>query len=541
MSDTLQNAQRLAAEGSPRLALDVVENSQPRDVGAPRWVEWEALRCSLLVRLVRQRELLDRAERLPSGAEAPALRECLLPATRAALGAGQGALARRHAARLLWSGTGSADDVREVRLLVIESHVLDRRSEDAYRSMLRFDLDYRPVERRTAARFVAALLDLGMAKEAVNWLGSLDDADPVKLALRLQARLIEPEAAIRLARASLAKSPAAGWWGVIADAAELQRNRALRAEALEQRLQHSTTGDSSLTARVRELWEMYVALARDAASRNHLLDNDDTGWGAFAASRIRSDPIMARAVFAHLARGASTPEARSNAQLQLELSLQIAKLDAAALRLFSDGPIAVAALDPRLRHSLGTVAESRGLHAAAVRMWQGLPPPAGQSELEWQLRIASAMMRAGETEAGAALAKQIAGTNDAWPPEMIKRAAAFSRDLLSAGHAAAAQALLAALVQRTGGMEHRQLLFDLGRAHEIGGRGLVAAEHYLRCAALVEPKPPDALARQARLAAGLSLSRAGYRDDARAQFEWVTRNSRDPAQLEVARRELQRP
>jgi hypothetical protein len=34
---------------------------------------------------------------------------------------------------------------------------------------------------------------------------------------------------------------------------------------------------------------------------------------------------------------------------------------------------------------------------------------------------------------------------------------------------------------------------------------------------------------------------AGNRDDARAQFEWVIRNSRDPAQLEVARRELQRP
>jgi hypothetical protein len=89
-------------------------------------------------------------------------------------------------------------------------------------------------------------------------------------------------------------------------------------------------------------------------------------------------------------------------------------------------------------------------------------------------------------------------------------------------------------------MEHRQLLFDLGRAHEADGRGLVAAEHYLRSAALSEPRPADALARQARLAAGLSLARAGYRDDARTQFEWVLRNSRDPAQLEVARRELKK-
>jgi hypothetical protein len=468
------------------------------------------------------------------------LRECLLLATRAAIGAGQGVLARRHAARLLWHGAGSADDVREARLLVIESHVADRRGEDAYRSMLRFDLDYRPVDRRTAARFVAALLDLDMAREAVNWLAALDNADPVKLMLRLQARLIEADAAIRLARASLAKAPGAGWWGVIARAAELQGNRALQVEALEQWLQLSMAGDSSLAARVRELWRTYLAIARDAAGRNHLLDNDDAGWGAFAASRINSDPIMARAVFAHLARGASAPEARGNAQLQLELSLQMTRLDTAALRLFSDGPIAVAGLDPRLRYSLGTVAEARGLHAAAVRMWRGLAPPAGQSGLDWQLRLAAAMIRAGEIEAGAALATQVAGTNDPWPPEIIKRASAFSRDLLNAGHAAPARTLLAALVQRTDGMEHRQLLFDLGRANEADGRGLVAAEHYLRSAALSEPRPPDALARQARLAAGLSLARAGYRDDARTQFEWVLRNSRDPAQLEVARRELKK-
>jgi hypothetical protein len=89
-------------------------------------------------------------------------------------------------------------------------------------------------------------------------------------------------------------------------------------------------------------------------------------------------------------------------------------------------------------------------------------------------------------------------------------------------------------------MERRQFLFDLGRASDADGKELAAAEHYLRCAALVEPRPPDALARQARLAAALSLARAGYRDDARLQFEWVLKHSRDPGQLDVARRELKR-
>jgi len=43
---------------------------------------------------------------------------------------------------------------------------------------------------------------------------------------------------------------------------------------------------------------------------------------------------------------------------------------------------------------------------------------------------------------------------------------------------------------------------------------------------------------EARLLAGFSLARAGLRDDARAQFEWVLKNAGDPVQIAVARREL---
>lgn len=43
-----------------------------------------------------------------------------------------------------------------------------------------------------------------------------------------------------------------------------------------------------------------------------------------------------------------------------------------------------------------------------------------------------------------------------------------------------------------------------------------------------------------RLLAALNLARAGYKDDARTQFEWLLRNSKDAAQLELARRELEK-
>jgi tetratricopeptide (TPR) repeat protein len=463
-----------------------------------------------------------------------------MPAARAAIATGRAAAARRHAARLLWQGETSGDELRELRLLVIESYVADRRGDDAYRSMLRFDLDHRPVERRAATRFVVALLELGMAKEAVNWLASLDDGEPIKLMLRLQAGLVEPEAAITLARPAAIKRPAAGWWGVIARAARMQGSRPLQIEALEQLSQHSPPGDSSQAASARDLWQAYFAAARESADRHHLLDNDDAGWGAFAASRVNTDPMMARAVFAHLARRGATPKARTNAQLQLELSLQLVKLDVAALRLFNDADVDVATLDPRLRYSLGGVGETHGLHAAAVRMWQGLELPPGLAPIAWQLRLAAAMVRAGMMDAGVTQITQAVAATNPWPPDVVKRASALSLEFLNAGHPGAAEPLLAALAQRADGLERRQILFNLGRASDAAGKPLTAAEHYLRSATLAESKSPDALARQARLAAGSSLARGGYRDDARAQFEWVLRNSRDPAQLDVARRELKK-
>jgi predicted negative regulator of RcsB-dependent stress response len=85
------------------------------------------------------------------------------------------------------------------------------------------------------------------------------------------------------------------------------------------------------------------------------------------------------------------------------------------------------------------------------------------------------------------------------------------------------------------------MLYTLGRAAEQVARHQAAAEYYLRSALLADGKAPDAFARQARLAAALALVQAGLREDARAQFQWLIRNTTDPAQLAIAKRELAMP
>jgi hypothetical protein len=49
----------------------------------------------------------------------------------------------------------------------------------------------------------------------------------------------------------------------------------------------------------------------------------------------------------------------------------------------------------------------------------------------------------------------------------------------------------------------------------------------------IRQRPPS-------LAAAMSLARAGYRNDARAQFQWLLKNSKNPAQIEITRRALSR-
>jgi hypothetical protein len=100
----------------------------------------------------------------------------------------------------------------------------------------------------------------------------------------------------------------------------------------------------------------------------------------------------------------------------------------------------------------------------------------------------------------------------------------------------AAQALFERVLPHADAAQARIVLSGIARTHEARNQPLPAADFYLRSA--LRAKAADAAAAEARLLAGLSLARAGLHDDARAQFEWLVKNARDPAQIAVARREL---
>jgi hypothetical protein len=495
----------------------------------------------LLVGLKLNDEALTRAAGLPGNMPQAALRQCLLDAGRAALATGRGETTRTYAARLLWQLQATPEEARAARLLVIESHLAERQGDTAFRAMLRYQQDYRPLERGVAERFVEALLDLGMEREAVNWLASLDEASPARLMLRLKTGLATPDATVGQARALLAKANDPAYWRVIAEAARRQKNVLLLAEAQELGLNSGDPGaPQAVAVLARQLWQNYLLAAQEAANQNGLITGDDPSWADLAARRLGTAPPLSRALYGHLARRGQAPATRHSAQLQLVFSLVSEGLGRTALRLFQESETETGALDPQARYLLGIAAETHDDPATAWRYWDGIATPPNVSAEEWSLRLAAVQVRSGKADEGVAALKRALAGRASLSPEIVRRGAGLARELFDSGKLDAAGAVFDLMLPLAAGNDARAILFGLGRIQELAGRNSSAADYFLRSALLADAKAPDALALQARFAAGINLARAGYKEDARAHFQWLLGNANDPTQREAARRELSR-
>ena len=531
---------RMMDAGATELAVTRIEALQPRDAAAPLWAEWEGLRCEALARLNRHAQLSARVKALPAQVAA-ALDVCFVEAARAALAQNEPQTARVHAARVLWQGNASAAAARNARLTVIESYIAERRGDDAFRSMLRFQQDYQPLDRATAERFAEALLDLGLDREAVNWLGRSDEVSPTRLRLQLRGATLAPEAVITQARAALVRNPDAGYWRSIHEAAVRSRNRSLEIEALERLLQLAETrNERAWSEAAQRLWQTYAATAGEIGNREQLLVGDDGAWADYGARRLGSDAYLSRAFYGYLAQRAQNADIRRNAQLQLAFSLYSAKLDYAALRLMQRIGSEVESLDAQTRYLLGTIASNHNEAELALRLWKGLGAPANVTADEWQIRLARTALQAGDAETSAGALKRMFAGRTGLSPELAQSALELAQEMLDLRKLDQAQSVYELVAGLTNDSRAREALFGLGRAYELKGDAVAAAGAYLRSALLLQGASYDALAFQARLLAAINLMRAGLKDDARAQFEWLLKNAKDPALIEAARRGLNR-
>jgi len=539
-ADELAATRSLAEAGAVRLALRRVDMLQPAAVSAPLakgnasgagWTEWERLRLQLLLSIGSHEMLLQRVAVMPPGVDAAAVAGFHATAARSALTLGRGAAARDQAARALWAPGSDATRLLELRLLVIRSLVHDRQADEAYRSMLRFQQDYRPLEPAVAMLFVDGLLDLQRVQEAVSWLSLLDERGPTKLRLRLHTGLLSPVDVVAQARAGIARSEDPAWWRVLLEAGEKQPAAVLKIEALEQLLDRP---DAS-PADAHRLWGEYLTYARSAANAHQLLAGDEASWLDFALKRKEAAPVVARAYLAYLAREGRGESLRRTAQGQLASGLIAARLPRVALQLFDAWPGDPAAFSAETRYSLGGAAEALQQHVRALQYRQGLPAPDGISPAVWDLRIAGLALRAGRGDVVAGNIRSLTSATTPIPAAQLPEWITLAAQLADHGLAAETQLLAGRIAPYADPVQGRMLLVASARALESGNQPLLAAEYQLRLA--LSASQPDAAA-EARLRAAFNLARGGLHDDARVQFEWLLKNARDPAHIAVARREL---
>ena len=527
--------------GARELALAQVEALQPRDSAAPRWAEWEGLRCEVLARLRRSEALLERAAALTLERMEPPLHACLLEAANAALTVKDARSARAYAAKLLWQTRPTPEQAKAARLAVIESYLAERRGEDAFASMLRFQQDYGPLKRDLGERFAEGLLDIGNDANALNWLPASGDISPARLRLQLRSGLLAPEAVITQARAALAREPHAAYWRAIQEAAVRARNAPLQVEALERLLQRVDANDEPAQSRAaRRLWEAYLAVAEEIGNREQLLMGDDAAWAAFAAQKLGPDPFLSRSFYAYLAQRAQNTDIRRDAQLKLAQSLYSAGLDNTALRAMQRIGLEVDTLDSHARYLLGTIAAKHNDAGLARKLWSGLQTPPNVNAIEWELTLARTALQAGDARESAAILKRLLEGRTSVSPQLAQRLLELGQEMIDLRTLPEARMLYELLVPLSSDDHAREALFGLGRSYELSGEPVRAAGYYLRSALLVQAVAPDALAFQARLLAALNLMRAGLRNDARSQFEWLLKNSKDPALIEAARRGIDR-
>jgi hypothetical protein len=254
---------------------------------------------------------------------------------------------------------------------------------------------------------------------------------------------------------------------------------------------------------------------------------------------ITDQPQLARSLLGHVAMNARAPEARSRAQLQIITSLRAAKLPLTAWRLFADPQrFPLARLDSQVRFQLGSIAAEANQPMDAQRYWQDLALPSGLNAQEWKVRYLTVLFQAGMADAGLEAARSLIALKPGLSPELRARLITLAAHELGVWHVKPAEALFTMLLPSAVGRERITVLQGIGKAREFAGSFRSAADAFLDAAALSSSPDSDPEALRALESGAISLAKAGLLEDARALYQWLAANAKDPTVRDSATQAL---
>jgi hypothetical protein len=334
----------------------------------------------------------------------------------------------------------------------------------------------------------------------------LDDSDPVKLRAELKTGLITPDAAI---------GAAGGHPEILLEAAKMKGDASLEIKAMEALVAAGKIPGAAL-------WQGYLDNAVAFSNHYALLQGNYAAW--FNTIAKMDDPYARRSLLAYLSRHALDAQSRDGA-----VSIMIDSLKDApriAVGIFSDS----ATLSPAARLALGEMALRNGDFSSCTHFWDGLALQGSEP-----LDLAQAWLKTGRPEKAAATLDQYLKGAKTLDPAISKRMLALARQMASM-QATASKDLLTTLAPLVDIGTRREILVLQG---DISADPQTAAAYYFEAATLIEAKQGDDLAMSARLACAEHLQKAGFLQDAKAQYKWLLARTKDPAGIREIKRQLQ--
>lgn len=530
-ADDMARARQLLADGAGRLAMQALE-AMPDPADVQERIDkyrllWQALSMS-----GTPQEILDAAGGLPPDSDLRLRRQVAVQAAQAALTLGRPVVARDYLRSLIWQLSPNAAGLPALRAMVVQSHLMPVPDDEAFSLWQRFVQDY---GHDADLDLAVALAELKAGRTAGldSLRAALKPGDHLALLLDVCNDSLSADARQQALTALLQNPLQPDEMDVLRHALASAHDTRMQTMWLEVALNQKQP-PAGITA--ADLWSGWHDLAQGFGNVSLLLFGSDNGWADQAGKVATSDPLMSRAIWAHLAKSANDPVLRDLAASHLLDQLHQAGLDRTALAVFDAQWPARKPDDfpAEVRWRLGLAAFAAGRFELADAMWRNQPAASVPgNQVDWQWRRALAASRSADwpvmADAVAAWLSSVQhpSATDVWAVLFgLHRAAA-------AGVAAQTLSpLLEGLMPLADGAAQADILRERAQLASLDE----APAWYLDAAA--HAVSPDA-AWQDRLDAARALERAGNTPDALRIYQAVVAGAALESQREQARFALQ--
>jgi len=561
---TIELYQRLAESGAPQLALNGLRDGAPDlDVDPVRWSRWQRAELRILAEQHWWQQLLDQIEDYPEITPAEFVAEIQKMRIEALIELDRFQEARRLLVKLIWGRVypePGDSELKQWRELIVKSYISEGKSDDAYIAMQHFRNDYGVEGESSTELLIQTLLASNFPGIAEGVIDTLSDSEEKRL-LKQLARLRQGKgvrAIMFAAREKLQQTPLSPMqysmlWGMVAEAAKLQSDKASRVVALEAFLKErrSRKIDTLFNLGAQQLWEAYDSYAERIANREQLLLGDDSAWVENADKAGKMHPVHRRSIYAYLTRHAVSAQSRAMTQDLLVTTLKdLNKGEQLITALYADR-IEAGERDGRkgnydelgqqvLSVLLDNALKARDLERASELISHMESPEPGNGLFVWSLRKAKIFLLASNYVQSVAVIDRLIDELPNASEKNRDRLIQLIFDLQTAHQDVAAVRLLKKIDSQSNDSKlHREMLYWIADSNMALENYRLAAQGYLESAILPGINTMDPWAQTARYQAAKALLKAELKGDAKTIYEQLLKYTRNPSRRALLKQELE--